>query len=357
MVTFSMGGVFMYDHFPDFDRHRLVVARQDAASGLSAIIAIHNETLGPAMGGCRILNYPRPDLAFTDVLRLSRGMTYKNAIANIPYGGGKAVIIADPASEKTTGLLHAMGDFVQSLGGRYITSFDSGTTLEDVRTIGERTAFAAGTLAAAGNASASTASGVYHCMRAAADLVHGSPSLSGMTVAIQGVGNVGRRLAEKLAADGASLVIADTDAAAATAVAERTGARIVGVGELLGVEADIVSPCALGAVLSVQSIPMLKARIVVGGANNQLAVPEDDARLHAADILYCPDYLANAGGIIDLHYQRSSWSAEAVERHVAGLADSFREVVARSRAKELGTAAVANAIAEDRFGADARRTA
>lgn len=347
----------MYDHFPDFDRHRLVMARQDAATGLSAIIAIHNENRGPAMGGCRILKYPSPDRAFTDVLRLSRGMTYKNAIANIPYGGGKAVIIADPATEKTTGLLHAMGDFVQSLGGRYITSFDSGTTLDDVRTIAERTDFAAGTLVAAGNASASTANGIYHCMRAAADLVHGSTSLGGMTVAIQGVGNVGRRLAERLAADGASLVIADRDANAVAAVAERTGARIVGVDELLGVEADIVSPCALGAILSADSIPALKARIVVGGANNQLAVPEDDARLRAAGILYCPDYLANAGGIIDLHYQRSSWSAEAVDAHVAGLADSFREVVARSRAKGLGTAAVADAIAEDRFGANAWRAA
>lgn len=347
----------MYRHFPDFDEHRLVTTRQDGTSGLSAIIAIHNETRGPAMGGCRILDYPSLDRAFADVLRLSRGMSYKNAIANIPYGGGKAVIIADPNRDKTTDLLHAMGDFVQSLGGRYITSFDSGTTLDDVRTIGERTAFAAGTLPEAGNASASTANGVYHCMRAAAEIVHGGTSLSGMTIAIQGVGNVGRRLAERLAADGASLIIADADERAATAVADRTGGQVVGIGDILTVEADILSPCALGAVLSPQSIPRIKARIVVGGANNQLATRDDDIHLTSAGILYCPDYLANAGGIIDLYYQRSTWSQSAVDQHVAGLADSFREVVERAKAMGLGTAAVADAIAEDRFGAGTRKAA
>lgn len=339
----------MYQHFPDFDDHVFLTHRQDTPSGLSAFIAVHNENRGPAMGGCRILKYASTDLAIKDVLRLSRGMTYKNAIANIPYGGGKAVIIADPRIEKTTILLHAMGDFVQSLQGRYITSFDSGTTLADVHTIGERTDYAAGTLAEAGNASASTSTGIYHCMRAAAERVHGTSNLGGMTVAIQGVGNVGRRLAEKLAADGARLIIADIETDNARSVAEATGATVVGVDEILLAEADILSPCALGGVLSQQSIPDLKVKIVVGGANNQLATADDDERLQHAGILYCPDYLANAGGIIDLHYQRSAWTSEVVDKHVRQLADTFHDVVERSCATGLGTTTVTDAIAKERF--------
>ena len=339
----------MYRNYEDFDGHVLVTARQDTASGLSAFIAIHNENRGPAMGGCRILKYASQDHAIKDVLRLSRGMTYKNAIANIPYGGGKAVIIADPRVEKTSKLLHAMGEFVQSLHGRYITSFDSGTTLEDVRTIGERTDFVAGTLAEAGNASGSTANGVYYCMRAAAERIYGTSNLSGLTVAVQGVGNVGGRLAERLAADGARLIVADADEARARQVADATGAAVAGIDEILSAKADILSPCALGGVLTAQSISELKAKIIVGGANNQLATAEDDERLRAAGILYCPDYLANAGGIIDLYYQRSRWTSDAVDKHVSSLADTFREVVDRSREGRLGTAMVADALARERF--------
>jgi leucine dehydrogenase len=339
----------MYQQFPDFHDHALITHRQENRTGLSAFIAVHNDNRGPAIGGCRMLKYASPDLAIKDVLRLSRGMTYKNAIADIPYGGGKAVIIADPHTEKTTKLLEAMGDFVQSLAGRYITSFDSGTTMDDVKTMGRRTEFAAGTLADAGNASDSTASGVYYCMRAAAERTFGSPELNGLTVAIQGVGNVGSRVAEKLAADSANLIIADVDADNARSVAAATGARVVGVDEILGAQADILSPCALGGILSSQTIPGLKTRVIVGGANNQLASPEDDERLRSADILYCPDYLANAGGIIDVNYQLSQWSAEAVDRHVRQLAETFHEVIDRARAGQLGTAAVADTIAQERF--------
>jgi leucine dehydrogenase len=339
----------MYRYLADFDGHALITVRQNEPAGLTAIIAIHNETLGPAIGGCRILEYPSNDAALTDVLRLSRGMTYKTAIAGIPYGGGKAVIIADPRKDKTTTLLHAMADFIQSLGGRYITSFDSGTTLKDIRTIAERTEFVAGILPEAGDASGSTASGVYHCMRAAADMVFGSSDLRGMRIAIQGLGNVGSRVAARLAGEGASLIIADVDERLAADVAERTGAKHVSAAEILETDADIVSPCALGAILSRTSIPKLKARIVIGGANNQLAMKADDDALRGAGILYCPDYLANAGGIIDLHYQRTQWSRVAVERHVARLAETLREVVDRSRRCGLGTAAVTDKIAEERF--------
>jgi len=339
----------MLHQYPDFDEHALITSRYDAYSGLSALIAIHNDNRGPAIGGCRIIGYPGFDVAVTDVLRLSRGMTYKTAIAGIPYGGGKAVIIADPARDKTARLLEAFGDFVESLGGRYITSFDSGTTLADIETIATRTSFAAGTLAEAGNASGTTARGIYHCMRAAADIVHGSPDLSGMTIAVQGVGNVGARLADCLARDGASLIVADADEARARDVATRLGAAWVAADKIDRTTADIFAPCALGAVLSTQTIPKLAAKIVVGGANNQLATPECDEMLRRQGILYCPDYLANAGGIIDLHYQRSAWSAEAVEAHVASLADTFRDVEERARTQGRGTSAVADEIAQARF--------
>lgn len=344
----------MYNHYPDFDDHVLVTARQEIARGFSAFIAIHNENRGPAMGGCRILNYGSTDLAVKDVLRLSRGMTYKNAIANIPYGGGKAVIIADARQAKTVDLLHAMGDFVQSLGGRYITSFDSGTTIDDVRTIAERTDFTAGTLAEAGNASRSTAYGVHECMRAAAELVFGSSDLAGATVAIQGAGNVGARLADYLSGEGANIIIADANEDSARAVADRTGAAMVGTDQILHVKADILAPCALGAILTEETIPALTVRAVVGGANNQLATAGDDERLRASGILYCPDYLANAGGIIDLFYQRSSWTKEAVEAHVRGLADTFKEIVDRAERGVIGTAAVADALARERFQSIAR---
>ena len=343
----------MFDTHADFADHALVTARQEKASGLKAIIAVHNENRGPAIGGCRILPYPSLDDALRDVLRLSRGMTYKNAIADIPYGGGKAIIIADPRREKTETLLEAMGDFVESLGGRYITSFDSGTTLEDVQVIARRTRHAAGFLPEAGNASGSTALGVYHCMRTAAEEIWGSASLAGRRIAVQGVGNVGERLARILAHEGAELVLADTDARRAEALAADIGAQVVGEETILRETCDILAPCALGGVLSSVTIPDLRAKAIVGGANNQLARPEDDARLAKRGILYCPDYLANAGGIINLHHQRSRWDPAAVERHVASLGETFRLVIARSESEERPTGEIADRIAEERFS---RRT-
>lgn len=341
----------MFQNHPSFDRHKLVTARHDQASGLSAIIAVHDDSRGPAIGGCRISPYATFDAALNDVLRLSRGMTYKTAIADIPYGGGKAVIIADPRQDKTPALLEAMGDFVESLDGAYITSFDSGTTLDDVRTIGTRTRFAAGTLPEAGDASQSTAEGVFACMGAAADLALGRPTLQGSRVAVQGVGNVGGRLVRLLADAGAQIWLADTDEDHARHVAEATGATLCGIGEIHRIDADIFSPNALGAVLNERSIAELKARVIVGGANNQLATPDDDLRLRAAGITYCPDFLANAGGIVNLHYQRSTWSPARLSTHIEGLAETFREVYETAERSASGMGAIANAIAEDRIRA------
>ncbi|MBS0420075.1 MAG: Glu/Leu/Phe/Val dehydrogenase [Proteobacteria bacterium] len=340
----------VYTHYPDFDGHELITSRQQPHVGLTAIIAIHNTRLGPAIGGCRMLKFPDAEAAITDVLRLSRGMTYKAAIAGIPYGGGKAVIMGNPAVEKTSALMHAMGEFVESLQGRFITSFDSGTSLEDVRTMSERTRFTAGALAGAGNASESTAYGVFQCLKVAVRYRLGRSDLQGLHIAIQGVGNVGSRLAHLLRDSGAVLSISDTDAEKAAGVAATTGAHIVDSDTIHRIEADVYSPCALGGVLSARTIGELRAKVVVGGANNQLAQKEDDQRLLEAGIVYCPDYLANAGGIIDVHYQRCNGSQEAVRKHIEALPETFVEVMERSRALGTGTGAVADRIAEERFG-------
>ncbi len=331
------------------DNHELVTSRSDRVSGLQAIIAIHDSNRGPAIGGCRIYPYASTDDALTDVLRLSRGMTYKTAIADIPYGGGKAVIIADPTRDKTVALLEAMGDFVESLGGRYITSFDSGTSLDDVRMIATRTSHASGISDRAFDASESTADGIFACLKVAAEAAFGTPDLSGVTVAVQGAGSVGRKLIRRLRDVGASFIVADKDQALAEQVAAEMGGRAVAASEIHRVAADIYSPNALGGVLNAVTIPEIKARAVVGGANNQLAVAADDQRLADAGILYCPDYLANAGGIINLHYQESTWDADALSGHVSGLADTFREVIARARRNQKPTGEIADRIAEERF--------
>jgi leucine dehydrogenase len=262
------------------------------------------------------------------------------------------VVIGDPRTAKNRELLLAMGEFVDSLKGQYITSFDSGTTVDDVRTMAQRTAFAAGGALNVSNASESTAEGVHNCIRAAAELQFGASNLSGVRVAIQGLGNVGHRLAERLSRDGAKLFVADTDEASVASVERETGAKRAAPAEILQADVDILAPCALGGVLTADVIGRIRARAVVGGANNQLASAADDTRLYDAGILYCPDYLANAGGIIDLHYQRSGGSPAELKQHLAALADTFREVVERSRSEKLPTGAIADRIAEKRFRGD-----
>jgi leucine dehydrogenase len=336
------------DH-PDSD-HELVTIRRDPATGLHAIIAIHDRTLGPAIGGCRILPYGTVDAALTDVLRLARGMTYKCAIGGIPYGGGKAVVIADPATDKTRALLHAMGDFVDTLGGRYITSYDSGTTLDDIRVIGERTAHVAGYAPGFDNASLSTAIGVMTCIETAWREA-GNGSLGGARVAIQGLGNVGWRLADLLHAAGARLIVADVHPARVQEVVARTGAEVADAATIHGADVDIFAPCALGAILNARTIPELKARIIAGGANNQLATAEDATRLAERSILYCPDFLVNAGGIIELHHQRSGSNATALAAHLASLGDTLKAIITRAQAGSRTTVDIAERIAEERIAA------
>jgi len=289
---------------PDFDVHEGVHFFSDKASGLRAVIAIHSTHLGPAAGGTRFWHYADTNDAVTDALRLSRGMSFKNAMAGLPVGGGKGVILADTARTKTPEMLAAFGRAIESLGGRYVTAEDVGMGEADLVAIGKETRHVSGLPVGEGHAGGdpgpSTAMGVFLGVKAAIRRALGKDSAAGVHVAIQGVGSVGGGLARLLAGEGARLTLADVDQARAATLAAELGGSVVDAAQILSVEADVVSPCALGAVLTADSIAALRAPIVAGGANNQLAVPEDGDRLHARGILYAPDYVINAGGIINV---------------------------------------------------------
>jgi len=334
---------------PEFD-HESVHFHEDRATGLRAIIAIHNRNLGPAIGGTRLKPYASEAEALTDVLRLSRGMTYKCAIGGIPFGGGKAVILARP-EDKTPDLLRAFGRFVDGLGGRYVTSFDVGTTLGDVRIIGEATRHVGGITEGAGDAADSTAMGVFECLKVAAAHRWPGRPLADVRVAIQGVGSVGERLARLLRTEGAALTVCDALPARAEAVGRALGAEVVAADAILTADCDILAPCALGGILDDASVAALRAEIVVGGANNQLARPEIGEALRRRDILYVPDYLANAGGIVDLHYQLNAVPRSGLPDHLAGLGRTLAEVIATAEAEGVATSVAADRVAEARFAA------
>ena len=301
----------MFGH-PDFDDHEQVVFVCDAEAGLRAIIALHSTALGPAFGGCRMWPYASEADALKDALRLARGMSCKAAICDLPYGGGKSVIVGDPKRAKTPALLRAMGRAVERLGGRYIVADDIGTTLEDLALMRAVTSHTAAATAAARAPLAVTAYGVLMAVRAAVRHLMGRDEFAGLRVAIQGLGNVGRPLADHLHAAGARLIVADLDPARAARTADELGARAVDPAAIYDQPVDLLAPCAMGGVLDDQTIPRLRAKIVCGGANNQLALPRHAAMLAARGILYVPDYLANAGGVIDFHQERIDNSRAAV---------------------------------------------
>ncbi len=342
--------------YPDFDQHEGVHFFRDAASGLSAIIAIHSSKLGPAAGGCRYWTYAQSSEAITDALRLSRGMSYKNAMAGLPMGGGKAVILADPARGKTPELLAAFGRSVESLGGRYVTAEDVGISDADMVQISGQTAHVSGLpVSGAGDAGGDpgpfTAMGVYLGVKAA--VRHGlkRDDMAGVHVAIQGVGSVGGGLARLLAKDGARLTFADVDSDRAKALATELGGEAVPAEAILGIEADVVSPCALGAVLTAATIAALRTPIVAGGANNQLATPEDGWRLHARGITYAPDYVINAGGIINvgLEYLGHGNRAE-VEKRITEIPGRLDQIWQESAASAEPASIVADRMAQRLIG-------
>ena len=341
--------------YPDFDDHEGVHLFRDAASGLTAVIALHSTHLGPGAGGTRFWHYADPADAITDALRLSRGMSFKNAMAGLPMGGGKGVILADALRTKTPEMLAAFGRAVDSLGGRYVTAEDVGMSDADMVAISRTTKHVSGLPVAAGSAGGdpgpTTAQGVYLGVRAAIARALGKDSAAGVHVAIQGVGSVGGGLARLLAKDGARLTLADADAKRAKALAGELGATAVGAGEIMTIEADVFSPCALGAILDERSIAALQVPVVAGGANNQLATPADADRIHARGILYAPDYVINAGGIINvaLEYLGQGDRAE-VNARVAKIPERLDQIWAESAAADLPAAVVADRMAMKLIG-------
>jgi glutamate dehydrogenase/leucine dehydrogenase len=330
-----------------------VVMTADPETGLRVIVAIHSTVLGPALGGTRFWAYASEHDALLDVLRLARGMTYKHAACGNDLGGGKAVIIGDPAV-RTDSLMAAYGRFIDRIGGRYLTAEDVGTTQADMDLLRTITPFVTGTserLGGSGDPSPATALGVQHAIRAVADRVWGSPALDGRHVAISGVGKVGADLAQRLAADGARLTIADARGDVAAAVAAEVGAVVVDPAAILAVECDVLSPCALGAVLSVTTIPELRCAAVCGCANNQLATDDDDERLADRGVLYAPDYVVNAGGVINIADETGpgGYDRERALARVETIGGTLRTIFALADERAITPAAAADAFAEARL--------
>jgi leucine dehydrogenase len=339
----------------EFDGHELVVFGHHAGTGLHAVIALHSTTLGPAAGGCRIWPYQSTQEAVADVLRLSRGMSYKNAMAGLSLGGGKAVIIGDPRNVKTPELLQAFGRVVDSLGGRYITAEDVGTTTADMAQVARATRYVSGLGAAPGRAGGDpgpkTALGVFLGIQAAVRFRLGRPDLDGVTVAVQGLGGVGYHLCRLLAAQGVKLFVADVRPQALRRAVEEFGASAVASEDILTLDVDVLSPCALGAVLDAHSISRLRARIIAGAANNQLAQGQDGAELQAAGILYAPDYVINAGGIISvsLEYQGGATEGQVIA-DIHAIPTRLTDIFERARRENRPTSAVADEMARERLG-------
>ncbi len=343
----------MFFDAPDFDAHEAVHFATDAASGLQAVIAIHSTHLGPAAGGCRWWTYASDADALTDALRLSRGMSYKNAMAGLPMGGGKGVILK--GAPKTDALLEAFGNEINSLGGRYVTAEDVGMSDADMTVIARRTRHVSGLPvaggAAGGNPGPSTAEGVFVGMRAAVAHKLGRKDFRGVHVAIMGLGSVGGALADKLAVAGAVLTLADIDEARARACAARLGGTAVPVAEITRTKADVFSPNALGAVLDAGTIAGLEVAIVAGAANNQLATPGDGARVAARDILYAPDYVINAGGIINVVAEYlGQGDAASVARSIAAIEGRLAGIFVEADRSGQPTDAVADAMARALIG-------
>ena len=337
---------------PSFREHEQVVFRADAEVGLKAIIAIHDTTLGPALGGLRMWDYADDAAALEDALRLSRGMTYKAAMAGLPYGGGKAVIIGDSRRDKSEALLARFGDFVDALAGRYITAEDVGISTADLAVIRRRTRHAAGYAdGGSGDPSPVTAWGVFHGIRAGLAHRLGSDDLADRIVSVQGLGHVGQYLVRFLAEAGAKIVVADIDEARVADMVANHGVTAVAPEAIYDVHADVFAPCALGAVLNDETIARLDVRIVAGAANNQLARDEHGEVLRARGILYAPDYVINAGGIININYEGPNYDAEAAFAHAARIGETATEVFRAAQRADAATNLVADGLAEAKIAA------
>ncbi|MEA2761990.1 MAG: leucine dehydrogenase [Gemmatimonadaceae bacterium] len=329
--------------------HEQVMVCSDPSVGYRGILAVHSTKLGPALGGTRFWQYATDEEAITDALRLSRGMTYKNAVAGLKLGGGKSIIIGDNKTKDREKIFRAHGRFVDSLGGRYITAEDVGTSTRDMDYVHMETGHVAGLAGKSGDPSPVTAHGVFRAVQASANRMWGSDSLEGKCVAIQGCGSVGTYLAKELHEAGAKLIVSDIDAAKAARVAKLTGAEIVEGDAIFLAEADIFSPCALGGIINDNTIPMLKAYIVAGGANNQLLEPRHGDELQRLGILYTPDYVANAGGVINVFGEVAGWNAQRALDKADDIYGTVLKVFEIADAEHISTYEAADRLAEQRL--------
>jgi leucine dehydrogenase len=341
----------VFEQMSDLGHEQVVFCRNDAV-GLRAIIAIHSTALGPSLGGCRLYPYASDGAALNDVLRLSRGMTYKAAVAGLDLGGGKSVIMGD-ASIKNEGLFRALGRFIQSLGGRYIVAEDMNTNARDMDFIRQETRYVTGMGAhqgGSGEPGPATAWGTYHGIRACLEHVYGSPDVRGRSIAMQGVGSVGHALARYLADNGARVILTDVNLGRATDLARAIGAEVVDGEAFYGLDVDVLSPCAVGAVLNGRTIPKIRARIVAGCANNQLEVEaEDGEALRERGVVYAPDYVINAGGLIAMNAEWKRWGTSKAMEDAAGIFDTVKTVLRRAQQSNVTPMAMANRIAEERI--------
>ncbi|WP_339275711.1 Glu/Leu/Phe/Val dehydrogenase [Paenibacillus sp. FSL W8-0426] len=340
--------------FEAMERHDYeeLVLCQDKSSGLKAIIAIHDTTLGPALGGTRMWTYASEDAAIEDALRLARGMTYKHAVSGLNLGGGKAVIIGDPRRDKNEAMFRAFGRYVQGLNGRYVTAEDVGTTEEDMNLIYQETDYVTGispSYGSSGNPSPATAWGVYRGMKAAAKEALGTDLLEGKTVAVQGIGNVAMRLCEYLHEEGARLIVTDIHKDAVQEAVNRFGAIAVDPSDITGVDCDIYAPCALGGTINDDTLRTLKAKVVAGCANNQLLETRHGDRLHEMGIVYAPDYVINAGGVINIADELSGYNRERAWSKIGEIYENLEKVFEISRTEGIATYMAADRLAERRI--------
>lgn len=341
----------IFSYMEQYDYEQLLFC-QDEQSGLKAIIAIHDTTLGPALGGTRMWTYESEALAIEDALRLARGMTYKNAAAGLNLGGGKTVIIGDPKKDKNEEMFRAFGRFIQGLNGRYITAEDVGTTVEDMDLIHEETDYVTGispAFGSSGNPSPVTAYGVYKGMKAATKEAFGTDSLEGKMIAIQGVGNVAYNLCKHLHAEGAELIVTDINKEAVRRAVEEFGARAVDPNDIYHTECHIYAPCALGATINDETIPQIKAKVIAGAANNQLKENRHGAEIHEMGIVYAPDYVINAGGVINVADELYGYNEERALKKVEGIYYNIERVIEIAKRDKVPTYVAADRLAEERI--------
>ncbi len=340
----------IFDTIADMGHEQLVLC-QDSASGYRGIIAVHSTVLGPALGGTRFWSYASDEEAIIDALRLARGMTYKNAVAGLNLGGGKSVIIGDNKTTDREMIFRAHGRFVESLGGRYITAEDVGTSTSDMDYVHMETDYVSGLAGRSGDPSPVTAHGVFRAIQASAKECWGSDELANRTISIQGCGHVGYYLAKELHEAGAKLVVTDIDADRVKRVVNEFGARAVTADEIYSVQADIFAPCALGAIINDTTIPQLRVEIVAGAANNQLLEERHGDELERRKILYAPDYVANAGGVINVYSELAGWTSARAFRKADEIYDTILKVFAIAKTDSIPTYLAADRLAEQRIQA------